>query len=394
MNKGSNWDDSTQFEPETYEDQLYVQRVEQGLTIDRSRNNSRAYLDMNLFEMAKGKIPSDPLFFLTSLYRTRRKNDWNTKRWANARMVDLINPGKQMVELFRPILLDMLSADPSTLKNWKNSSGKDEKQVRRTKEYYPHVVNKPNRLRLELWEKDGSISTYPKRIVRDDVRDARVAEIATEYSRPPISSASFDPRVFADEAYIVREAQFWKNALHVLSKWLEDGGRIRPQKAWLPYHIVNNDIGLHVLFDNLSEECESHWLKTLDEKDQAKFCNGSMEISDDKGDKYLVGGTVPNPYSLDNAKKAVSEHESFLDNFEKEVPENLRWFMIPQDKMRERIRDLILEAAVELKPYRIELVRIANVRQLFSQTAFFADDWDLVCMALASSNLHSGELGS
>ena len=235
MVKGSDWNDSTPFEAGTYEDQPYGQRVEQGLTIDRSLDNSKAYLNMNHFAVMAGKMPSDPLFWLVSLYRMRRKADWNTKRWANARMVDLTNAGKQMVELFTPILLDMLSTDPPTSKDWKNVSEKGEKQVRRTEEYYQHVVGKPNGgIRLALREKDGRISIYPKRIVRGDVADSRVAEIATPYSHPTVSGASFDPMVFADEAYVRREVQFWKNALRVLSRWLEGGGRIRPQKAWLP----------------------------------------------------------------------------------------------------------------------------------------------------------------
>ena len=387
MMKGCNWNDSTPFESVTYEDQPYGQRLEQGLTVDRGLDNSKAYHSMNLFATMTRKMPADPLFWLTVLYRARRRNDWNTRRWANARMVDLTNAGKQMVELFTPILLDMLSADPPTSKDWKRISEKGEKQVRRTEEYYRHVVGKPNGgIRLAIRNEDGTISTYPKRIVRDDVGDSRVAEIATLYSHPTAGYTSFDPRAFADEAYVRREVRFWKSALHVLSRWLEGGGRIRPQKEWLLYHVVNNDIGLHVLFDNLSVECESHWMKTLDAKSQAEFCNGSIRIFDEEGDKCL-GGTIPDPYGLDNAKKAVNEHESFLTNFETEVPENLRRFMIPQDKMRERIRDLILEAATELKSRCVGSAMVADVRWLCPQTAFSADEWDLVCMALASSRL-------
>ena len=389
----SKWDDSTPFEAETYVDQPYGQRVKQGLTIDRSSNNSNAYDDMILLEMSDGKMPRDRLSLLSGpLYRLRRKNDWNTKRWANAQMAKQTNADKHMIDLFTPILLDMLSYDPPTARDWKNVSEKNEKQVRRTEEYYQHMISKPNSgIRLILWEKDGSISTYPKRIVRDDVCDSRVAEIATPYSSPTVSDASFDPRVFVDEIYVRRERRFWKNALRVLSRWLEGGGRMRPQKAgWLPYHIVNNDIGLHVLFDNLSVEYESRWLNTLGAKSQAEFCNGNIRIF---GEDMYLGGTVPDPYGLDNAKKAVEEHESFLVDFGKEVPENLQHFMIPQDKMSERIRDLIMEAAVELKPQRVEPDRVFDVRRLCSRTAS-ADEWDLVCMALASSSLQSKKLES
>ena len=387
--RGCNWNDSILFEAGTYEDQPYSQRVEHGLTVDRSRDNYEAYSSMNFFAMMAGKMPPAPLFYPITQYRMRRRGDWNTKRWANARMADLTNVSKQMVELFTPILLDMLSEDPPTAKGWKKVSEKGEKQVRRTEGYYQHmVVHQNGGARLMLRDKDGIISTYPKRIVRNDIGDSRVAEIATAYSYPTVGGTFFDPRVFADEAYVRRERRFWKDAVRVLSRWLEGGSRIRRQKEWLLYHIVNNDIGLHVLFDNLSVECESRWLKTLDTRSAGEICNGSLRISDEKG-SWRVGGTVPDPYDQDNAEKAVQEHELFVADFEKEVPNNLLQFMIPQDKMRKRIRDLIIEAAAALRPHTTESAWAANVRRLCPQTwlLYFADDWELVCTALASSSL-------
>ena len=389
MTRGCNWNDSIRFDPATYGDQPYSQRVEHGLTVDRSRDNSKAYLDMNFFAMMEGGMPPAPMFFPITQYRMRRRGDWNTKRWANAQMVDLTNVRKQMVELFTPILLDMLSNDPPTTRDWKKVSEKGEKQVRRTEGYYQHVVGRQNGgVWLRLRDKDGIITSYPKRIVRNDIGDSRVAEIATPYSYPAVGGASFDPRVFADEAYVRRERRFWKDAVRVLSRWLEGGGCIRRQKEWLLRHIVNNDIGLHVLFDNFSVECESRWLKTLDAESQAKFCNGSLRIFDEKG-PWIIGGTVPDPYDQGNAEKAVNEHELFVADFEKEVPDNLRQFMIPQDKMRERIRDLIIEAAATLKPHTVESAWAANVRRFCPQTwlLHFADDWERVCTALASSSL-------
>ena len=389
MMRGSNWNDSIPFEAGTYEDQPYSQRVEHGLTVDRSRDNSKAYCSMNFFAMMAGELPPVPMFFPITQYRMRRRGGWNTKRWANARMADLTNVSKRMVELFTPILLDMLSNDPPTTRDWKKVSEKGEKQVRRTEGYYQHMVGRQNGgVWLMLRDKDGIITTYPKRIVRNDIGDSRVAEIATPYSYPTVGGTFFDPRVFADEAYVGRERRFWKDAVRVLSRWLEGGGCIRQQKEWLLYHIVNNDIGLHVLFDNLSVECESRWLEALDTRSQAEFCNGSIRIFDEKG-SWRIGGTVPDPYDQDNAEKAVNEHKLFVADFEKEVPNNLRRFMVPQDKMRKRIRDLIIEAAAALKPHTVESAWAANVRRLCPQTwlLHFADDWERVCTALASSSL-------
>ncbi|MCY4490113.1 MAG: hypothetical protein OXC46_01455 [Thaumarchaeota archaeon] len=383
--ENSDWNDSISFEAETYKDQSYEKRVENGLTIDRSYDHSEVYWNMNFFAMMRKKTPPDPMFMLKGLYRTRRKNDWNTKRWANAKMVNLKNVNKQMDELFMAILIDVLSDDTPTSKDWKSISEKNEKQIRRTEENYQHMVCRPGGgIKLMIREKDGSFTTYPKRIVRDGVKDARIAEIATAYSYPTISSTSFDPRVFVDDAYLKREIRFWNNALRVLSRWLEDGNRIREQKAWLPYHIVNNDIGMHVLFENISVEVELRWLKTLDTKSQLDLCNGGIRFFDIDGDKYY-GGTIPDPYGPDNAKKAINEYESFLVDFKKNVPENLCQFMIPQNVMKKRIWEHVLEGATRLKPYQGRLTSIADL--FYPQTATMAGDWEHVCVALASSNI-------
>ena len=75
-------------------------------------------------------------------------------------------------------------------------------------------------------------------------------------------------RVFADHAYIKRQKKFWEDALTYLSKWIEEGNAIRPNNEWLVRHIVNNDIAMHVIFDNLSLICEMNWFEKLSNKTQ------------------------------------------------------------------------------------------------------------------------------
>ena len=113
------------------------------------------------------------------------------------------------------------------------------------------------------------------------------------------------------EAYVMRERRFWKDAVRVLSRWLEGGGRIRRQKEWLLYHIVNNDVGLHVLFDNLSVECESRWLETPDTRSAGEICNGSLRISDEKG-SWRIGGTVPDRIHESRLEHAGSLQDKLL----------------------------------------------------------------------------------
>lgn len=387
MKKTGNWNDTIQFDHDTYEEQSFSQRVKHGLTVDRHHANSRSYLHMHSMPwnmLAEKPVPVFPIM----QYRTRRRHDWNTKRWAYTRIADLANVHKQMLELLNPVLHDMLSDVQPTAVHWKKMSNKGEKQVRRTEKYYQHMVGRPGG-RVMIKNRDGGIDIYPQRIVRKGSEDARVREITTPYSSPDVDGTFFDSRVFADKAYVKRQRIFWKAAVHTLSKWLKGGGRIRRNKEWLLYHIVNNDIASHVLFDNLSEECESHWLSTLDLKPLMEICNGSIGITDEN-EPVIQIGTVPEPFAQNDAEMAVTEHEKFVADFGKKVPDNLQRYMIPQPKMRKRIRDLIIESAVALKPFSGESDWAAAVRQCSSlRTGYccIVPDWELVCAALTSSSL-------
>ena len=392
----SNWDYSIPFEARTYEDQPYSQRVQHGLTVDRQRNHFNAYIFNDMAENMKcaedGRCR--PLIKPSVMYGYYRRF-WNTKRTVNAKIADLVNIHKQMIELFRPILLDLLLDRQPTAKDWKRLSDKNEKQVRRVEEDYPHIVGQlKGGVKLLLRNEDGTVSVYPKRIVRKRNDDDRIKEITTAYSSPPLYATSFDQRVFADDAYVRRQRKFWQDGIRVLSKLLEEGYRVRKGQDWILHHIVNNDIALHVIFDNLSLECESRWLENLSENALREIFFAHANVYDEDAFRE---SELPIPYAflLDHAKKAVIEHESFVADFRKEMPDNLQKFMISQPKMKNRVHDMIIEAAAALKPYTDESAWAANARRLCPQTRLlhFADGWELVCAALASSGLSSSDPG-
>ena len=396
MKVSSNWDDSIPFEARTYEDQPYSQRVQHGLAVDRQRNHFTAYMFKDMVENTKcaEEGRSGPLIKPDMMYGYYH-SFWNTKRTVNAKIADLVNIHKQMIELFKPILLDLLVDRQPTAKDWKRLSDKNEKQVRRTEEDYPHIVGQlKGGVELRLRNKDGTVSVYPRRIVRKGNGDDRTKEITTAYSSPPLYATSFDQRVFADDAYARRQRKFWQDGIRVLSKLLEEGYRVRKGQDWILYHIVNNDIALHVIFGNLSFVCESRWFGNLSENAQREICLAHANVYDEDAFREL-GLPIPYAFSLDHAKKAVIEHESFVADFRKEMPDNLQRFMISQPKMKNRVHDMIIEAAAALKPYTDEPAWAANARRLCPQTwlLHFADDWELVCAALASSSLSSSDPG-
>ena len=159
---------------------------------------------------------------------------------------------------------------------------------------------------------------------------------------------ALDQRVFADDAYARRQRKFWQDGIRVLSKLLEEGYRVRKGQDWILYHIVNNDIALHVIFGNLSFVCESRWFGNLSENAQREIGFAHANVYDEDAFREL-GLLIPYAFSLDHAKKAVIEHESFVADFRKEMPDNLQRFMISQPKMKNRVHDMIIEAAAALK---------------------------------------------
>ena len=364
-----------EFDPKTYGDQPLSQRTQHGLAMDRYSNHYFAYLSTALWNAKEATALGNPIPLIdpAMLYRTQRKLSWHTKRRVNAKIADLDNIHKQMIELLKPVLLDVFLGTQPTARDWKRLSGKDEKQTRRTEEMYQHVVRRSDNAHVLLREQDGTITAYPQKFDRGGNSDGRFKEITTEYSSPGAGHENFDLRMFADWAYVRRERRFWRDAVQILSRLLEDS-RIRSKKQWLIYHIVNNDIALHVIFDNISVECESRWLTNLGKESQLEICSGMP---------------LPYDFTKDNAKKAVREHERFVADFEKEIPDNLEKYAISPPKMRKRVYDLIIESAMILKPLTGESVYATNIRRHNPETWLHcpADEWEIICAALATSSL-------
>ena len=319
-----------------------------------------------------------------SPYFESRSRSWQTYRLINAHTVGKANFRKQMVELFKPIMIDLLDGQPSTLRDLNRIT--NSRQARRTFDAHSPILQ-----------------------ARGQARDRRVKQYDTVYNgswggyMPMMehrlrARTDFDMVVLADAAYVKRQRQFWEDSLKVLSEWLrskqESGENIALQNRWLIHHIVNNDIGLHVLFDNLSLKCELRHLpattkrkimynykKDIQESElqsmverareeykndtrpnkagyvyPAKSGNGvavHMDVDGD-GKPYVVGVDIipkPHPFNEKDAKEAVGELVGFAADFSNTVAkfDGLGAYKIPQNKMEKRIGELVIESALALK---------------------------------------------
>lgn len=395
-----------------YEDQNLAERIRHGLTVDRQASNSMSWFTGRMWKAMASKN-SSLLFDSATPYRYSRGLHWWTKRQANAKLAGKANIHKQMLMDWYAVMLDLLADRQPTVKDWKMLTGKDDRQTRRAREYLPYMVHNYNKIsRLKLRNPDGTSTFIPPKDARESPGDKRVQRITTNYSLPLTGRHGFDLKAFSDPAYIVRQRKFWEDALKGLSKWREGGNTIRKGDEWLVRHMVNNDIAMHVIFDNISLECETRWFEGLSAETQFEvaggFCamppcaknemgadrneaadsaraiadtppggscanlkgdrdsrppsakkGGRAKLSlraipatkDADGNLHLpdqMGLYVPPALTDEDAAKAVDELAAFVANFEEKVPENLRVYMIGRDRMDRRVRDLILEAMVEL----------------------------------------------
>ena len=235
--------------------------MQDGLRVDRRADNRFGYFTHELFKLMESGKRSLPLSDPYLDYTLSRSWSWQTRRQANRRLEDNKQVRSQMIRLWEIVMLDLLGDGQPSVKRWKKQSGHDDRLTRRTRGYYPHLVGDMSIVEMVVGGKDGT-RTIPVNTVREQPKDERIKALSTAYSFRSHFPRSFDLRVFADAAYIRRQKKFWKDVLIVLSKWL-DGNRVHPDNEWLIYHIVNNDVAMHVLFDNLSTECESRWFKGL-----------------------------------------------------------------------------------------------------------------------------------
>ncbi len=385
-----------------YEDQDLSERMRHGLTVDRQASNSMSWHTRQMWK-AMGSKNHSLLFDSATPYRYSRGLHWWTKRQANAKLAGKTNIHKQMLMGCYAVMLDLLADRQPTVKDWNMLTGKGDRQTRREREYLPHLVHNYDGIyRLELRKPDGTSTFIPPKDARKSSGGKRVRKITTNYSLPRTGRYGFDLKSFTDPAYVARQRAFWEDALKGLSRWMEGGNAVRKGDEWLVRHMVNNDIAMHVIFDNLSLECETRWFEGLSAETQFEIAGGFFEMppraksetgagrneavnstratadtrpggsrANRKGDK---GGRPPSareeerarftlraisvtdrtrfyvPPALtdEDAAKAVDELAAFAADFEAKVPENLRVYMIGRDKMDCRVRDLILEAIAVL----------------------------------------------
>ena len=316
-------------------------------------------------------------------YFEGRSKSWQVRRLINAHAVGKTNLHKQIVELFKPVMIDLLDGRAPTLKGLKDIAGG--RQARRTFGRHSAILQR-----------------------RGQDTDGRVRQFGTIYGEswnghmPMIERGLrgrtyFDMREFADAAYVKRQRRFWEDTLKILSEWLhskqEAGGGMTVKNRWLIHHIVNNDIGLHVLFYNISLKCELHHLsdatkrkivynykKEIPESEldsivemareeykndagpekwgyiyRAKSGNGVavyMEAGDD-GPHVTGVQIIPTPYryNKEDAVEAVKELKKFAAGFSDIVArfDGLGSYKIPQCKIEWRIGELVREAALALK---------------------------------------------
>ena len=96
-------------------------RVTHGLRMDRSFSNHDLIDD--LISMQSSDIKDIHKASVDMCYRPiRRMNSWSLKKRVNSILVDNKTVSKRMIELSRPILLDILMPVKPTIKDWTNLS--------------------------------------------------------------------------------------------------------------------------------------------------------------------------------------------------------------------------------------------------------------------------------
>ena len=250
-----------------YDIQDLPTRMRHGLKVDRRANNAWSCISDLLWKMKEtgdaSLIPNPAM-----RYDISRNRLWQTRRLANARLVGKTRIHKRIMTGWHAIMLDLLADRQPTIKDW-SMLAEGDRQTRRVREYHPHLVRSMDGMTYELTHGPDGVTKTPLKTVREGTKDGRCQQITTSYSSPAILRDDFDLRTFADCSYMVRQGQFWEDALKGLSRWMESGNAIRRDGEWLVRHMVNNDIAMHVIFDNISREVEMRWFEGLG--DGAKY---------------------------------------------------------------------------------------------------------------------------
>ena len=320
-----------------YEKQSFMERVDEGLTMDRSSSISIAGWHRDMWDSREFA----PSTFMIPMLRAKRRMSWPARRRINAKIRGLSNIHKQMDGLLEHILYDLLSATQPTVKDCNRESGKDGKQARRIREKYGHIVSCP-RANPILRHASEMREAYPgmnRRNVAE--KDDRIRPITTQYSFPGMGTASFEPRMLLDAAYVCMERMLWGKALGVLGGILGSSG-ILPARSWLAYHIVNNDIAMHVIFDNIAQECEIEWLKNS-RQEAMKVITG-MYYGD--GIVFPGPGSVLEeyPYTKQNGQDCMEELGKFLEAFDGVGADGFGAYAVGKEVMERRLCDMMDQA--------------------------------------------------
>lgn len=327
-----------------YETQEFAKRLQQAVTIDRIVTNSFSKTMNSLWEIKTSNNPKQFSDLLKTLsYRTNRElNGWHTKRQMNKEMVDSKLAHSQIMELAAPVVLELLMERKPTEKDLKNlfkadsqDSKKNERTVRRNFKRYSYMMGNHPIVNIHIKNQDGSIDKYPKIPDRKDPADddKRLTSIMTNYSLGQ-GRVIFDPKDYVDCNYFIRLKKFWKSVLGLLAQVYEKYGPIRKEMNWLTYHIVNNDVGLHVLFDNLSLECEDRWFQRLGEDKRRQI----VGIPGLESDPYMFTKT--------DAYIGVLELQRFAGEFQRTpIPSMFDSYIVSPRTMRRRMHECALESA-------------------------------------------------
>ena len=249
-----------------YEDQDLSTRIRHGVAVDRRANNVWSAILNQIMEMKEtGALQICPP---AARYNISRDRLWQTRRLANARLLDKTRIHGQIMMAWDACMLDILADRQPTVKDWSKVAGKDDRQTRRAREHAPNLVQNMDMMTYQVIRGPDGTTKIPSKTVRDAPLDERLQQITTSYSSPAMLVDSFDLKRFADYAYVVRQKRFWKDALKALSRWLGNGNAIRPDNEWIIRHMVNNDIAMHVIFDNISRELEARWFQRLGDQTQ------------------------------------------------------------------------------------------------------------------------------
>ena len=257
---------------------------------------------------------------------------------------------KRMIDLSRPILLDILMLVKPTIKDWTNLSEIDVdknlsikksnsktslKSTARIRNDFSHVVDYSPCLTLVVADqKTKTVDVYPKKPIREDQRndDKRYEPLTTTYGISPIRGY-FDLKPICDKNYQIRLQNYWKGMIILLDEIQKKYNPFLKDTSWFVYHIINCDIGLQVLFDNMSLECEIKWFSTLNITNQMQIINPSSF-------------SKPTFHTKNDVKNGINKIREFIKKFDSyEMSPVLKQHKIPHSIMKDRMLDLILESS-------------------------------------------------